>query len=103
MPYSESGDWYIECKHYFDANGKAFEFSKRETVFDESVKGGIAMGELFKYYDSNFNMLDQINRLADKNEKPLKRKETEFDFRNYNYSIYKNVNECLQGYNIPIR
>ena len=100
MPYSESGDWYIEYKNYFDNNGKTFCFSKRETVFDDSVKGGIAMEQLFNYYDLNFNLLGKIDKLTDKDEKTIKRKKTDFDFPGYKYSIYKNLHECLVNYQI---
>ena len=102
MPYSESGDWYIEYKYYFDSNGKTFAFSKRETVFDDSVNGGIAMEELFKYYDGDYKMLAQIEKLTDKDEKPIKRNKSEFGFPEYKYNIYPNVNSCLVAYYIKV-
>jgi hypothetical protein len=102
MPYSESGDWYIEYKNYFDNNGRTFVFSKRETVFDDSVKGGVAMEELFNYYDAGFKIINQKHSLTDKDEKPIKRNNNEFDFRDYKYNIYKNLNACLAGYHIQL-
>jgi hypothetical protein len=102
IPYSQSGDWYIEYKHYFDDSGNTFAFSKRETLFDESVKGGVAMEELFKYYNKNFKTLFQTSQLTDKDEKPLKRNKNEFNFRDDKYSIYKSINDCLKAYNISL-
>ena len=102
IPYSESGDWYIEYKNYFDNNGKTFCFRKKETVFDDSVKGGVAMEELFNYYDKNFNILSKIEKLTDKDEKTLKRTKTDFGFPEYKYSVCKNLNECLVKYHIQL-
>jgi hypothetical protein len=102
IPYSESGDWYVEWKHYFDSNGNTFLFSKRETLFDESVKGGVVVEESLKYYDSNFKIIDHSSRLTDKDDKAIKRNMNDFNFRNDKYSIYKNLNDCLKAYDIPI-
>ena len=101
-PYSQSGDWYVEWKHYFDANGNTFAFSKRESLFDESVKGGMAIEEFIKYYDVNFKTVNQSFRLTDVNDKTIKRNRNEFNFRNDKYSIYKNVNDCLSVYHIKL-
>lgn len=100
IPYSQSGDWYVEWKHYFDANGNIFAFSKRETVFDNGVKGGVAVEESLKYYDSNFKVVGQTSRLTDKDEKTLNRNKNEFNFRDDKFNIYRNVNDCLKGYHI---
>jgi hypothetical protein len=100
LPYSESGDWYIEYKHYFDENGKTFAFSESESIFNDEVKGGVVRKMLSKYYDANFRTLSQINSLLDKDGKPLAKNKNSFDFREYKYSIYKNLAECLAGYHI---
>ena len=73
MPYSESGDWYIEYRHYFDDNGKTFAFSRLGNIFAD-VKGGLAMEILLKYYDDNFKTINQTYRLTDKDEKNNKNK-----------------------------
>ncbi|HEX3384400.1 MAG TPA: hypothetical protein VHS53_04395 [Mucilaginibacter sp.] len=99
-PYSQSGDWYVEWKHYFDENGNTFAFSRRESVFDDSVKGGMAIEEFLKYYDANFRIINQSFRLTDKDDKTIKRNKNEFNFRNDKYTIYKNVNDCLLAYHV---
>lgn len=100
IPYSESGDWYVEWKHYFDADGKTFAFSKRETLFDESVKGGVAVEEFLTYYDVNFKMINQSFRLTDKDDKNINRNKKEFNFRDDKYNIYKNADDCLSAYHV---
>jgi len=98
VPYSESGDWYEEFKHYFDAKGNTFAFTIKTTVFDDSVKGGVAMWQSFNYYTSALNLLNHTITLTDSKEKPIKgRKSTEFDFRHDPYHIYKSVDDCLKA------
>lgn len=102
IPYSRSGDWYVEWKHYFDANGKTFCFSNRQSVFNDDVKGGVAVDEMVDYYNPEFNKIDSKSRLTDKDDKTLERKKSEFDFRDYKYGIYKNVGECLKAFHINL-
>ena len=100
IPCSQSGDWYIEWKHYFDTDGNTFCFSNRQSIFNDSVKGGVVVEELVKYYNKEFRLLESKSKLTDKDDKTISRKESEFDFRDYKYSIYKNANECLNAFHI---
>jgi hypothetical protein len=102
MPYSESGDWYIEYKHYFDENGRVYAFTKKETSFDNSVKGGLVMEMAFRYYDIYSKLIGSAHRLTDQNDKLIKRKRAEFNFRDDTYSIYKDLNECIKAYNLKL-
>ena len=101
-PYSQSGDWYEEFKDYYNTNGKIFAFSKRETVFDESVNGGVAVQTDFRYYGRNFKVITHISKLTDKNGRMLKRRSNEFNFRDDKYMIYPNLIEYLRAYQIKI-
>lgn len=65
IPCSQSGDWYVEWKHYFDADGNTFCFSNRQTVFNDSVKGRVVGEELVKYYSTEFKLLESKSRLVD--------------------------------------
>jgi len=103
IPFSESGDWYIEYKHYFEDNGKVFAFTKKETLFDNSVKGGLAMEQDFKYYDPFSKLIGSKYSLTDKRGKAIKRKRSEFNFRDDKYNIYKDLNECLKAYNLSLQ
>ena len=100
IPCSQSGDWYIEWKHYFDTDGNAFCFSNRQSIFNDSVKGGVVVEELVKYYSKEFRPLESKSKLTDKDDKTISRKVSEFDFRDYKYSIYKNAEECLNAFHI---
>jgi hypothetical protein len=99
-PESESGDWGIIYEHYFDENGNTFAFYRSEALFTDQVKGGVAGKELLRYYDPLFKAINQTNLLVDVNHKPLKAKESEFNFRDDGYNIYKSLKDCLAGYSI---
>jgi hypothetical protein len=102
IPYSQSGDWYIERKHYFDIDGKTFCFSNRQSIFNDDVKGGVVVEETVNYYNSEFKQIESKTRLTDKDDKTISRNIREFDFHDDKYSIYKNVNECLNAFHISL-
>jgi len=102
IPHSQSGDWYIEWKHYFDANGKTFCFSNRQSVFNDDVNGGVAVDETVDYYNTEFKQIESKSRLTDKDDKTISRNKGEFDFRDNKYNIYKNANECLKAFHINL-
>jgi hypothetical protein len=101
-PFSESGDWNVVYKHYFDGDGNTCAFSKLESLFDDGVKGGIVRELLTNYYDKNFKILKQIDKLTDQEYKPVKKSKNDFNFRNDKYEVYKDAKECLAGYNIKL-
>lgn len=98
-PYSESGDWDIVYRHYFDGSGNTIAFYRSESIFDDNIKGGVARKELLKYYDQA-KSIAQISALLNVDWKPLKAKESDLEFRDYKYNIYKNLKDCLAGYGI---
>jgi hypothetical protein len=100
IPFSGSGDWNIAYKHYFDEQGHTFVFSKEESVFGEDVKGGVVREILLNYYNKTFKNISQIHRLTDRDYKAINRRKNEYDFPEYKYSIYQNLNSCLNGYGI---
>ncbi len=101
-PYSQSGDWYIECKHYFNSKGKTFAFSKKETVFDDRVKGEVAMETFLRFYNDRFDVIEKDYRLTDGDDKLIKRNKNDFDFRDFKEQVYSNVSDCLKAYNIKV-
>lgn len=102
IPYSESGDWEILYKHYFDEKGNTYAFSKEETIFNDEVKGGVIKEILLKYYDGQYKTISQINTLTDKKGQIIKRNKNAYDFPEYKYSTYKNISDCLAGYHLKL-
>jgi hypothetical protein len=99
-PFSESGDWDISYEHYFDEDGNVFAFYKDESIFDDNVKGGIVRNRLLKYYNRDFKVINQKSWLADEKGNTIKANKNKFDFRDYKYTIYKSLIECLKAVNL---
>jgi hypothetical protein len=97
IPYSESGDWDIEHFSYFDEGGKIFAFVDKQSIFTD-YKGGIVREISTRYFDENFHQLKKADELVDKDFKPVRVDKHNFDFRDDQFIIYKNANECLGGY-----
>lgn len=99
-PESESGDWDIEYKHYFDSEGRPFTFFRQESIFDDDGKDTIIRERLFDFYTADFKKVGETKGLFDKDYKPLRSKKKNFDFRDFPYPIYKDVKSCLKGLQI---
>ena len=97
IPHSESGDWDIEHLTYFDESGKTFAFVDKQSIFTD-YKGGIIREISTRYFDQNFHQLKKVDKLVDKDFKPIAVDKTKFDFRDDQFVIYKNVNQCFNGY-----
>lgn len=101
MPFSESGDWYIEYRHYFDSNGNTIAFERITNVFDSDIKGGLIYETLVNYYSPGLKLRSKEYTLKRKDGKNIK-DSGHVDIYHYPYHIYRNVNDCLKAYNIPI-
>lgn len=101
-PNSESGDWEIVYKYYFDDKGNTFAFYEDQSIFNDNVKGGVVRTTLLKYYSYSFRKLAQSIALLDKDWRPIKGKVAEYDFYDFESIIYKNASECLKGYKIQL-
>jgi hypothetical protein len=97
IPYSESGDWDIEHLSYFDESGRIFAFADKQSISTD-YKGGIVRKISTRYFDQNFHQLKKVDELVDKDFKPVSVDKANFDFRDDQFIIYKNVNQCLNGY-----
>lgn len=100
MPNNESGDWYIEYRHYFDNAGNTIAFERTTNVFDSNVKGGVIYETRINYYSPDFKLKYKEYTLTDKAGKKVKNN-GRVDIYRYPYHIYKNINDCLKAYNIP--
>lgn len=102
IPFSESGDWDIVYKHYFDQEGHTFAFTKEESYFDDNVKGGIVRKKLVDFYDGAFKTIHHSTRMVDKDYHLLSGNMDNFDVQEFPYHIYKNRADCLKGYGIKL-
>jgi hypothetical protein len=72
FPKSESGDWVLELKHYFDNRGQTFSFEKRLTFFNKDCSDGPVTEILTDLYLSNFKLLEQVKSLRDNKGNPIR-------------------------------
>lgn len=99
-PYSESGDWDMECTHYFKADGHTFAFEKQANAF-ALPDDGVAYETTIDYFDPQFKCIKHIYKLVDKNGKGLD-KSYAFDRGSFNDKIYSTSGECLSAYHIKL-
>ncbi|MGZ3764773.1 MAG: hypothetical protein ACXVB0_13975 [Mucilaginibacter sp.] len=97
-PYSESGDWDVECLHYFNTDGHTFAFEKQASAF-ALQDDGVAYETTTDYFDPQFKNIRHIYRLVDKDKKALD-KSYAFDRGGFDCKIYPTATECLKAYHI---
>jgi hypothetical protein len=102
-PVSESGDWNLECTHYFNNNGSTFIYEIKANAFS-LPDDGIAYETTTTYFGSSFKLLRSVYKLVDEKGKKLNKKDYGFDAlsRGLNVKAYANVNECLAAYHIKL-
>lgn len=95
-PYSESGDWDIAYRSYFNKDGQLFAFERKAGFFNSECTDGAAHETLIKYYTKDFSVADSIYSLTDDNKKPLEKSKCIFNY-NYPYKVYPTVNTYLKA------
>jgi hypothetical protein len=100
-PYSESGDWNLEFRHYFDAAGHTFVFEKDANMFG-LPNDGVGYETTTDYFASGLKKIGHSYALSDKDGKKLG-KEYAFDRdEEFKTKIYPGVETCLRAYNIQL-
>jgi hypothetical protein len=87
VPQSESGDWFIDYKSYFNSSGKLIAFTREANFFNSECvaeDSEPAHETLTKYYTLN-----------DNNSKALKKSLCVFNY-NYPYKIIKTLDNYLK-------
>lgn len=85
LPYSETSDWFIAYKSYFDTTGTLFAFQRLNNFMGSNCAPGAAMENLSRYYDEKRQVVDSSYTLTDTFHKPLAK------------------DSCLFPYNFPFR
>jgi hypothetical protein len=102
IPYSESGDWNIQYKYYFDTEGKTFAFERNANFFNSECTDGAAHEVIDKYYDRDFKTLNETYKLTNEKHKALIKAKCTSPYDFTDYKIYKNVNACLADFKINL-
>jgi hypothetical protein len=95
QPFSESGDWIIILKHYFDEEEKTFAFEKQVKFFNSICTSGPAYETKIEFYDSDFQLIGNNYKLVDEKNKPLPTDSCVFNY-NYDYKVSPNSDDYLQ-------
>lgn len=102
--YKDEVDGEFTYTHFFDGDNKTFAFDMREliTAPDKLIQGGAVSDFYSKYFDRSFKVIERENYLTNGIYQPIKADKNNFHFPHYKYTIYKNVAECLKGYNLKL-
>lgn len=102
-PISESGDWDIEHKHYFESDGNTFLFERHASAFSDCLSDGEAAYETVKkYFDVDLKLIEQTDNLVDKRGNLLNKSKCTIDFAIEDATVYPNVEACLKAYKIVL-
>ena len=94
-PFSESGDWYIEYKHYFNDTGETFAFERRTNFFNSICTEDVAYEVITDFYDVDFRKLHQVYSLTDLQGDSLNKEECEFHY-DYPYKVSPSLEAYLK-------
>nr|WP_294795113.1 hypothetical protein [uncultured Mucilaginibacter sp.] len=101
-PTSQSGDWDITYKHYFDDNGKTFAFERVAGFFNSECTpedDDAAHETITKYYNADLKLLKEYYILTDSKKHPLVKSKCTFNY-NYPYEIHADLQKCIKGYKL---
>lgn len=98
FPFSESGDWHIEYKHYFDENEKTFAFERNTNFFNSICTDEVAYEKIIEFYDLNFNRVEKDYSLTDKNKTELKKEDCEMNY-DFPFEVSDNLKNYLKKIN----
>ncbi|KAA8481693.1 hypothetical protein [Arcticibacter tournemirensis] len=101
LPYSETSEWFIAYKSYYDSTGNLYAFQRINNFLNNGCTRGAAMENMLKYYDSSFKVLDSVYTLTDTYKKPLDKGACKFPY-NFPYSIFKTIKEYKESKGIPV-
>jgi hypothetical protein len=71
FPSSESGDWTLELKHFFNDKGETFAFEKRLTFFNEDCGNGVVVEKLTNFFTKDFKLIGTLRQLRDGNDNAI--------------------------------
>jgi hypothetical protein len=95
QPLSESGDWIIILKHYFDNEGKTFAFEKQTNFFNSICTSGSAYETKTEFYDIDFQLIGNNYKLVDEKNNSLAKDSCVFNY-NYPYKVSPDIEDYLQ-------
>ncbi len=93
LPFSDTNDWFISYKHYFDTAGHLYAFQRINNFLKSECVRGALMENSLKLYDEHFKLVDSSYTLTDTYKKPVDAKGCKFP---YNFAY--DVSSSLESY-----
>ena len=94
IPTSESGDWYLEIRHYFTTEGNLLAYAKNLSYFNDNCGDGIVRKKEVELYDNQFTIIQETKSLLDQNGKYVDEKECDEVF-NWNFDKRPTLKELV--------
>ena len=95
FPFSESEDWFISFKHYFDKKGKTFAFERQTNFFNSICTEGVAYETKTEFYNSDFQLIGEGYKLIDKQGEKLNKDSCIFNYY-YGYKVLPTIDKLLK-------
>jgi hypothetical protein len=89
--------------HYFDEQGNTYAFRRKEGMFFEGAKSKLILDDHLMYYNKDFSVIGESDTVKDINHQPIKLTQEERNKMDFKYNIYRNLNNCLNGYGIRLK
>lgn len=85
-PFSESGDWDIVYRSYYDARGRIFAFERTAGFFNSSCTSGALYETMIKYFDPQGQVLATEQSYQDGDGKVIQDQPCDFPY-NFPYEV----------------
>jgi hypothetical protein len=89
-PFSESGDWDIVYRSYFDARGRIFAFERTAGFFNSTCTKGALYETMIKFFDPQGQVMATEQSYQDENGKAIRDKPCDFPY-NLPYEVVTDV------------
>ncbi|MGV3502922.1 MAG: hypothetical protein ACO1O1_04395 [Adhaeribacter sp.] len=100
-PYSETGDWDIVYRSYYDTQGRIFAFERTAGFYNSSCTEGALYEHLISFYDPRGRTISTERSYTDQNNTPVQGIPCAFPY-NFPYEVVPDVNAYCRKINLKL-
>lgn len=100
-PYSETGDWDIVYRSYYDARGRIFAFERTAGFYNSTCTAGALYEHLISFYDPRGRSISTERSYTDENNKAIQGIPCAFPY-NFPYEVVPDVNAYCRKIRLPL-
>ena len=89
-PYSETGEWDIVYRSYYDTRGRIFAFERTAGFYNSDCTAGALYEHLTSFYDPKGRVISTERSYTDENNKPIRNIPCAFPY-NFPYEVVTDV------------